>query len=146
MPSRPRATSIPSPVDCDAILPGWQFADTFAVPAPPGVDAIAATERAFARKPAWIGALMGLRDRLGRLVGLQPAPPGGFPVLRQSPEEVLLGFDDRHLDFRVAVTVRSGRATLTTVVHWHNAWGRTYLRTIMPFHRVIAARMLEGIA
>ena len=146
MASRPRAIPIPTPVDCDAILPGWQFADTFAVPAPPGVDAIEATERAFARKPAWIGALMGLRNRLGALAGLKPAQGQRFPVLRQSPEEVLLGFDDRHLDFRVAVTVRAGRATLTTVVHWHNAWGRAYLAAVMPFHRAIAARMVESLA
>ena len=148
MTSRPHAISVPSPVDCDALLPGWQFVDTYAIPAPPGVDAIAATERAFARKPAWIGALMRLRNRLGRVVGLKPAEGAGipFPVIRQSPEEVLLGFDDRHLDFRVAVTMRAGRATLTTVVRWHNAWGRAYLQAIMPFHRAIAARMLEGIA
>jgi hypothetical protein len=148
MPSRPHATPVSSPVDCDALLPGWQFADSFAVPAPPGVDAMAATERAFARKPAWITALMGLRNRLGRVVGLKPAEGPGvpFPILQRSAEEVLLGFDDRHLDFRVAVTVRAGRATLTTVVHWHNAWGRAYLHAILPFHRAIAARMLEGIA
>lgn len=146
MPSRPRATPVSSPVDCDALLPGWQFADTFAVPAPPGVDAIEATERAFTRKPAWITALMGLRNRLGMLAGLKPAKDQRFPVLHQSPEEVLLGFDDRHLDFRVAVTVRAGRATLTTIVHWHNAWGRAYLQAILPFHRAIAARMLEGVA
>jgi len=96
--------------------------------------------------PAWIRALMGLRNRLGRVVGLKPGPPGGFPVIRQSADEVLMGFNDKHLDFRVVVAIAGGRATLTTVVRWHNAWGRAYLATILPFHRVIAARMLEGVA
>ena len=148
MTSRPRAVSVSSPVDCDALLPGWQFADTFAIPAPPGLDAIGAAERAFARRPAWIVALMRLRNRLGRVVGLKPAEGEGvpFPVIRQSPEEVLLGFDDRHLDFRVAVVLRSGRASITTIVRWHNVGGRIYLCAIMPFHRAIAARLLEGIA
>jgi hypothetical protein len=128
------------------LLPGYQFADAFQVPAPAGVDAIEAARLAFAHRPLWIRSLMDLRNRLGRVVGLKPAPAGGFPVLRQSADEVVMGFDDRHLDFRVVVAVAGGTATLTTVVRWHNAWGRAYLRLIMPFHRTIAARMLEGVA
>jgi hypothetical protein len=80
------------------------------------------------------------------VVGLKPAPAGGFPVVSRSTDEVVLGFDDRHLDFRIVAVVDGGFVTLTTVVRWHNAWGRAYLAAIMPFHRAIAARMLEGVA
>ena len=146
MPSHPKATPVAPPADCAAILPGHQFADAFMIAAPAGIDAIAATKLAFARSPLWIKALMAMRDGLGSLVGLKPAPAGGFPVIRESAGEVLLGFDDRHLDFRVLVRIADGQAVLTTIVHWHNGWGRAYLRLIMPFHRVIAARMLEGVA
>jgi hypothetical protein len=132
--------------DSATLLPGYQFADAFQVPAPAGVDAIAATRLAFAHGPLWIRSLMGLRNRLGRLVGLKAAPPGGFPVVRQSADEVVLGFDDWHLDFRVVMVVADGTATITTVVRWHNGWGRAYLALILPFHRAIAARMLEGVA
>jgi hypothetical protein len=83
--SRPTAVSVAPSVDRERILPGCQFVDAYGVPAPPGLDALAATRLAFARKPAWIRALMDLRNRLGRLVGLQPAPESGFPVVRQSP-------------------------------------------------------------
>jgi hypothetical protein len=69
-----------------------------------------------------------------------------FPVVGQSPDRVVLGFDDRHLDFRIVVALAGGWATLTTAVRWHNAFGRAYLAAVMPFHRVIAARMLEGVA
>ncbi|MEP6504517.1 MAG: DUF2867 domain-containing protein [Betaproteobacteria bacterium] len=132
--------------DGERILPGHQFADAFKVPAPRGVDAIEATRLAFSRPPAWIRALMGLRNRLGRFVGLKPAPASGFPVLRQSADQVVMGFDDRHLDFRVVVAVGGGFASVTTLVRWHNGWGRAYLAAIMPFHRAIAARMIEGVA
>jgi hypothetical protein len=101
---------------------------------------------AFAHRPLWIRALMALRNQLGRLAGLTPAPAGGFPVVRESPNEVVLGFDDKHLDFRVVVNIAGGFATLTTIVRWHNIWGSAYLTAIMPFHRAIAARMLEGVA
>ena len=129
----------------ERILPGYQFADAYKVPVPRGLDAIEATRLAFAHGPLWIRALMGLRNRLGRLAGLKPAPAGGFPVMRQSAGEVVLGFDDWHLDFRVVVVIAGGFAALTTLVRWHNAWGRAYLAVIMPFHRAIAARMIEGV-
>ena len=143
-----RPTAIPAVpcADAERILPGHQFADAYKVPAPHGVDAIAATRMAFAHGSWWIRTLMGLRNRLGRAVGLKPAPASGFPVISQSVDEVLMGFDDKHLDFRVVVTVAGGFATVTTIVRWHNAWGRVYLAAIMPFHRAIAARIIESVA
>jgi len=142
-----RATAIPT-APCshaERLLPGHQFADAFKVPAPYGVDAIAATRLAFARGPLWIRALMKLRNGLGRLVRLKPAPARGFPVLLETPGEVVMGFDDRHLDFRVVVAVAGGFAVLSTLVRCHNAWGRAYLAAILPFHRAIAVRMIEGV-
>lgn len=141
-------TAIPAApsADSERLLPGYQFADAYKVPALHRVDAIAATRMAFAQGPRWIRGLMGVRNRLGLLVGLKPAPPSGFPVVRQSPDQVVLGFDDKHLDFRIVVEIGGGFATVTTIVRWHNAWGRAYLAAILPFHRVIAARMIEGVS
>jgi hypothetical protein len=82
---------------------------------------------------------MALRDSLVAPFGLKPAPRGGFPLIAESPERVVMGFDDRHLDFRIVVTVAGGIATLTTIVRRRNALGRLYLAAIMPFHRLIAA-------
>jgi Protein of unknown function (DUF2867) len=143
-----RQTAIPALpcADAERILPGHQFADAYKVAAPRGLDAIEATRLAFAHGPLWVRGLTGLRNRLGRLVGLKPAPPSGFPVISESRTQVVLGFDDKHLDFRVVVSVVRGCATVTTLVRWHNAWGRAYLAAIMPFHRVIAARMIEAVA
>jgi hypothetical protein len=137
--------AVPCP-DSERILPGYQFADAYKVPAPRGLDAIEATRLAFSQGPPWIRALLGLRNRLGRVVGLRPAPASGFPIIAQSAHEVLMGFDDKHLDFRIVVAVAGGFATVTTIVRWHNVWGRIYLAAIMPFHRAIAARMIEGVA
>ena len=143
-----RQTAIPAPpcADAERILPGCQFADAYKVQAIHGVDAIESTRLAFAHLPLWARMLMGARNRLGRLVGLKPAPRSGFPVIHESPDRVILGFDDKHLDFRVVVAVAGGFAIVTTIVRWHNAWGRAYLAAIMPFHRVIAARVIEGVA
>jgi hypothetical protein len=141
-----RAVLVAPDIDCARILPGYDFADAYAIPAPADIDLVRATALAFARGPRWIKALLSLRNRLGTWAGLKPASPGGFPIIRQTPTEVLMGFDDRHLDFRIVVTANSGLVVLTTVVRCRNFWGRTYLRAVMPFHRAIAPRMLEGIA
>jgi hypothetical protein len=145
MSRQPAIAAAPS-ADAERLLPGYQFADAYKVPAIHRVDAIEATRMAFAQGPRWVRGLMGMRNRLGLLVGLKPAPSSGFPVVRQSPDQVVLGFDDKHLDFRIVVEVAGGFAIVTTVVRWHNAWGRAYLAAVMPFHRAIAARMIEGVS
>jgi hypothetical protein len=64
---------------------------------------------------------------------------------------LVLGEDDRHLDFRVAIQLHTDAANgreliVGTVVHCHNRLGRIYLRTIAPFHRVIVPASLEQAA
>ena len=81
---------------------------------------------------------------------------GYLPLLSKSAGELVMGGDDRHLDFRAAILLRTGAAggralVVVTVVHCHNRLGRTYLAVIAPFHRMIlranlerAVRVMEG--
>ncbi len=61
----------------------------------------------------------------------------------------MLGEDDRHLDFRTAVTLvhEQERRLLvsTTSVRCHNSLGRLYLATIRPFHIKIVRLGLERL-
>ena len=72
---------------------------------------------------------------------------GIFPVLSETPERLVAGFNDHHLDFRVVVDVAAADAgqqvTTTTLVLTHNLLGRAYLAVILPFHRLIARAMLR---
>ena len=43
-----------------------------------------------------------------------------FPVLSTAPNEVILGVDDTHLDFRVGICVQNSMMSLTTTVHFNN--------------------------
>jgi hypothetical protein len=147
-------------VDTDALLAGAQFADAFRVEvADPALDARHAAERMMGRQPRWAEALVKLRNMLVAPFGLKTsgasatAPRemiGIFPILSQTPDRLIAGFNDSHLDFRVVVDVAtSGTArsvTLTTVVLTHNWFGRTYLAIIMPFHRLIAPALLRQVA
>jgi Protein of unknown function (DUF2867) len=74
---------------------------------------------------------------------------GLFPVLSETADRVVAGFDDNHLDFRVIVDVAAcdvgQQVTATTLVRTHNWLGRTYLAIIMPFHRLVVRAMLRQV-
>ncbi len=140
------AQTVQPTIDCAALLPGFDFADAYEVAAPVGVDAPEAVRRVFAHPPRWAAVLMDLRNRIVGIIGLKPAPSTGFPIISETPQDVVMGFDDRHLDFRIVVTVIEGVATVTTIVRRHNFWGRIYLALVMPFHRVIVPAFTKRIA
>ena len=63
---------------------------------------------------------------------------------------MVLGFDDRHLDFRIVVETQAAgedqtSVRLMTLIRRHNLLGRAYLAAIMPFHKLIVASMLSRI-
>lgn len=73
---------------------------------------------------------------------------GIFPIVSETPDRLVAGFNDKHLDFRVVVDVAAsgGGQHATTLVLTHNLLGRTYLAIIMPFHRLIVRAMLRQVA
>jgi hypothetical protein len=146
--------------DTHAVLTGAQFADAFCIEvADRDLNARRAAERMMARQPRWAEALLSLRNLLVTPLGLKTsgATPGAprdmigiFPVVSETPERLVAGFNDRHLDFRVVVdvTARVGvrQVTATTLVRTHNWLGRTYLAIITPFHRLIVPALLRQLA
>lgn len=147
-------------VDANTLLPGAQFIDAYSVTVnDAALDARHAAEKMTARGPRWIELLLRLRNRLVAPFGLKTAAPTGigapdsvgiFPVLHETPDRLVAGLDDTHLDFRLVVDVAGTgterRVTATTLVLTHNWLGRTYLAVILPFHRLIVPSMLRKIA
>jgi hypothetical protein len=143
-----------------ALLPGAQFVDAYSVAVDDAaLDARHAAERMFSRSPRWIDALLALRNCLVAPFGLKRGAPTGagtpetigiFPVVSETADRLVAGFNDRHLDFRVVVDVvgadSSRQVTATTLVLTHNLLGRTYLAIILPFHRLIVPAMLRQVA
>lgn len=64
-------------------------------------------------------------------------------MISQTPERVVLGFDDKHLDFRLVVDSTGGEITGTTLIRTHNLLGRAYLAAVLPFHHLIVRAMLR---
>lgn len=147
-------------VDAGAVLSGAQFIDAFRVDVgKAAVNAREACTRMVLNGPRWVDALVRLRNILVTPFGLKksgegaPAPGGLiglFPVLSETPERLIAGFNDSHLDFRIVVEVdgdaASRQVTLTTLVKTNNFLGRTYLMLITPFHKIVARGMMGRIA
>jgi hypothetical protein len=104
------------------------------------------------RFPGWARLLIGMRNVLTAPFGLSANGPeapdklGVFPVDAETDDEIIAGFNDRHLNFRVSVPSRGGRVTLSTWVRPHNLFGRLYLTAIMPFHVAIARDAVWRVA
>ncbi|MDW3222398.1 MAG: DUF2867 domain-containing protein [Paracoccaceae bacterium] len=102
--------------------------------------------------PEWAKILVALRNLITSPFGLMKDGPasaqklGFFPVESSSDAEVIAGFNDRHLDFRVSVLSKEGHIYLATWVRPHNIGGRIYLTSILPFHILIARNALVRVA
>lgn len=122
-------------------------------------DAEHAAQAIMASLPAWASSLMSLRDRLVAPLGLKTGQAmradkeiecvGVFPVLEKSPNQIVLGADDSHLDFRVVIDLlpenTKQKILLSTLVKRNNVLGVGYLSAIMPFHKLIVKAMLRGL-
>jgi hypothetical protein len=146
-------------IDTKSLLTGAQFADAFSITTETtDLTARDAATRMLSHSPPWVDALMRLRDLIVAPFGLKTAQSahhanvdkvGFFPVLSETPQRLIAGFNDNHLDFRVVVDVAADgtgqRVTATTVVLMHNWLGRIYLTVIKPFHRMVVRSMLRQV-
>ena len=164
---RAYAVALPKSASIAGLYHGAFLADAFAIRLPAGAthDPLALARFALERPGPWVALLMRIRDGLVSLFGLKTASAlradtstrtprvGIFRIYETHADEVVLGEDDRHLDFRVSVR-RGTSATAgevdelvaVTVVHCHNLLGRNYIRLIAPFHRMVVRSALERAA
>jgi hypothetical protein len=143
-----RAVPVPSDSVLAPLYVGADLLDAYAIQLPVGAtDDLEVLARAgFERQAWWIRALTRVRDAMMATVGVKSSRAVGaaaatrgpvigfFPLLSKSAGELVVGEDDRHLDFRVAILLRTGAAggrelVAVTVVH---RLGRTYLAVIAP--------------
>jgi hypothetical protein len=141
------------------------FTDAYAIRLPK--NAIADPELLsrflFSHQPKWVALLMQVRDalvgRFGIKTSVQLLNSGGthigiFQIHAASTHEIVLGADDKHLDFRLSLLLRTKVIAmdripfliLSTVVHCHNRLGRAYIALIAPFHRWIVCSLLSSAA
>jgi hypothetical protein len=147
------------------LLERVDYADAFRVDCEVGdLEQLTAFSRAvLGVPPGWVRALLRLRNLivspLGLRTSVEPTPerPGALPkagdrvglftVKAVEVDQLVLGEDDRHLDFRVSVLRQEEREStgvvVTTLVCFHNLLGRAYFVAVGPFHRVIVPAMIR---
>jgi hypothetical protein len=165
-----RVTAVPFPPDSGITrtYPSPNLADAYSVELPAGAstDPELLARFIFCQLAPWMTALMKMRDALVSGFGLKTirrltslgeqskaSRVGFFKIHSVDKKEIVLGEDDKHLDFRLSVLC-SGHSslegkrclTLSTVVHCHNRLGRLYIVLIAPFHRLIVRSLLHRAA
>ncbi|MFZ1704492.1 MAG: DUF2867 domain-containing protein [Saprospiraceae bacterium] len=124
----------------------------------------------FKSGPSWIGRLFALRNKIVSLFGLKipetsqdhqkqldnfRLEPGNrlglFNVFYVSEKEVVLGEDDKHLNFRVSLILNNHQSkahsktlTISTTVFYNNFLGRLYFIPVRPFHKLIVSTMMRS--
>lgn len=125
----------------------------------------------FSSGPKWVVKLFALRNKIVSIFGLKipdditnrekqlenfKCEPGErlglFKVFAKTENEVVLGEDDKHLNFRVSLFLnqQTGETKkkdliVSTTVEFNNWFGRLYFLPVRPFHKLIVPTMLKGM-
>lgn len=158
------------PVPTESVIfglyPTISFADAYSIELPSDAsgDPETLARFVFSQKSAVVSGLLAIRDALVGSFGIKTTkhlrshhregePPriGIFSIYSSGSSEIVLGEDDKHLDFRLSLMCRNPsndmrRVVLSTVVHCHGQFGRLYIRLIAPFHRMIVKASLRRAA
>ncbi len=121
----------------------------------------------FGYSPLWVKYLMQIRGFFASITGLKHEANGLsmsnasfnesqyqvgkrlglFTIQSLSADELIMGDDDKHLNFRISVykSVENGVSliTVSTVVEIHNWFGKAYMFIVKPFHKYIAKSMVQ---
>ncbi len=161
-----REVPVPSMSSLCGTLGRIDFSDAYEVPlSQPNLRVEEAYWAVFGAEPAWVRWLMNLRGHMAVRLGLMhpfgtaPASPedvpafqpgvrvGPFTVQSMTDQELIVGDDDLHLNFRISAlkSERAGQTflTISTAVEIHNNLGRLYMFVVKPFHRFIAPFMIR---
>lgn len=142
-----------------AALSCADWADCYQVQVPRAdLEAIDAANLMLGHFPLWVRTLMAMRNAIVAPFGIKAATAhssdnmemiGIFPVVSKTRSQVILGFDDSHLDFRAVIDVvhegSYSTVSATTLVFRKVLFGKLYLAAITPFHNLIASTMLAKV-
>jgi hypothetical protein len=119
--------------------------------------------------PQWVSTLMRVRNSIASKLGLkttntenedailatsayEPGEKFGlFEIFGKTQNEIVLGANDVHLNFRVSLlstdtnVINHKLITISTTVKFNNVWGKLYFLPVKPFHRAIVPAMLNGM-
>lgn len=125
----------------------------------------------FAYSPNWVGKLFSLRNKIVSLFGLKTSSKitdrtqqlnnfecqvgqqlGLFKIFHKTENEVIMGENDKHLNFRVSLLFKQNdlettkkEVFISTTVEFNNWFGKLYFLPVRLFHKKIVPVMLKSI-
>lgn len=124
----------------------------------------------FTSSPKWGKKMFAFRNKIVSLFGLKTGTEtdaakaadrftcevgehvGLFKIFGKTNNEIILGEDDKHLDFRISLLFDenkdqkdAGFLTISTTVKYHNWLGVLYFLPVRPFHKLIVPAMLKNM-
>ena len=153
-----KAFAIPSTPMIQTALSKTDFSDCFATTNhSESLDSI--SKEIFGKLPKWVRPLLHLRNFLVKFLGLKMEMPKGyhnrfepggyvgfFKIFEVSSTEILLGLNDKHLDFRVSILKDSSpiyNIKVSTLVSFNNKLGSYYMKVVAPFHVLVIQSMIK---
>lgn len=133
------------------------------------IDVTDAAKAFFLGAPKWVSSLMQFRNKLVTYLGLKTDQQqeksieaihtsnfeigekfGLFEVTNRTKNEIIMGTDDKHLNFRVSIYLKDCQDKnytiyLTTAVQINNALGKIYFFVIKPFHKIVVRVFIKKI-
>jgi hypothetical protein len=125
----------------------------------------------FVSAPKWVHKLLTIRNKIVSIFGLKSSgdfidiqeeldnfkgDPGEniglFKVLEKTENEIIMGDDDKHLNFKVSFFIEEPISDnskkyiiLSTTVKFNNWFGKLYFLPVKPIHKFIVPIMLRRI-
>ncbi len=161
--TKARPVSPPADSAMASLYAGADLCDAQAIVLPETAsdDVVVLARAVLASRPVGVASLMAIRDGVMHRFGVKTSGEiggaaaarkqetvGPFPLRERRAEEVVMGEDDRHLDFRTSMLLRHGsdgkrELVWISVVNCNNRLGRVYLTAVAPFHRRIVPAFLN---
>ncbi|UII76244.1 DUF2867 domain-containing protein [Flagellimonas sp. HMM57] len=117
------------------------------------------TNMIFDNFPNWIMILMKLRHSIVKFFDLKTQKPsnyntefkiggyiGFFKIFKIMDNEIILGEDDKHLDFRVSVynsKENTYNIKVSTIVQYNRRFANVYMAIVKPFHKLIMKQIVK---
>ena len=162
------AAEVPEECALRGMLAGAHFSDAYrALLTCASLTPVEIFLRSLKTTPAWVTRAMAMRNAIVRQIGLKDVGPmmapadkpaadyrvgdrlGIFTIFGSTPDELLLGIDDSHLDVRVSVLKQGGARpsyVISTVVKVHNWLGRAYMLPVGRIHPLVVKAMMRRAA
>jgi hypothetical protein len=120
----------------------------------------------FAQRPGWANLMLIARNKAATLAGLEVPTAseitnmerrdryiigekiGPWPIFFLSPDELIAGRDNKHMDFKLSIMkVHDGvrpSVVVSTLCFVHNKFGQYYLSSIIPIHKFGLRRLIAN--